>query len=236
MQVAVVVYPGMTALDAIGPYELLHGIPGWDLRLVYEEVGPVMTDSKVLALGATHGYDETPHPDLVLVPGSSCRTAHMMLEGPLLQWLREVHPTTRFTTSVCSGALILAAAGLLKGVPATTHWAAMPFLSQFGAEARPNQRVVRHGKIWTAAGVSAGIDLALALIGEIEGEAMAKEAQLLIEYDPQPPFDSGHMSKADAATKLRARARMAKLAASDPSELLAFPRAIVQRWKRALQR
>ena len=143
MQVAIVVYPGMTALDALGPYEVLRGLPGVEMRLVGKEVGPVVTDGRVLVVGASHSYDETPSPDVVMVPGSATATATTMTDATLLAWLRAVHPRTRFTTSVCSGSLILAAAGLLEGLPATSHWAALPFLPRFGAEPRPDARVVR---------------------------------------------------------------------------------------------
>lgn len=235
MQIAIVVYPGITALDAIGPYEVLHGLPDCELRFVWKEVGPVVTDSGVLVIGATHTFAETPRPDLVLVPGSSASTATMMADRALLDWLRSVHAHTRLTTSVCSGALILAAAGLLDGRAATTHWAAMPLLGQFGASARPNERIVRDGKVWTAAGVSAGIDLALALVAELADEATARTIQLLLEYDPRPPFDSGHLSKASAETRARAQREMFKLGAH-PREFIALPRVLVGRWAQVLYR
>ena len=157
----------------------------------------------------------------------------MMADGQVLAWLRAVHPQTRFTTSVCSGSLILAAAGLLEGVPATTHWVAMPMLRRFGAEPRPDARVVQHGKIYTAAGVSAGIDLALELLAAVDGEDAARTAQLMMEYDPQPPFDTGHVSKADPATIRRARSRLTR-AALTPSLVLALPKILLARWKHAL--
>lgn len=235
MQVAIVVYPGMTALDAIGPYEVLNNLEGRELRFVWKEPGPIVTDSGALALGATHGFDECPSPDLVLVPGSSGATIQTMAEKPLLDWLRSVHPGARFTTSVCSGALILGAAGLLEGRPATTHWMAMEQLKRFGAEARPAARIVRSDKVWTAAGVSAGIDLALALMAEIEGPERAQEAQLLIEYDPRPPFDSGHISKASPAVIKAAKRRM-RGQAFNIGELAAVPGVLARRWLKARAR
>lgn len=198
MQIAIVLYPGLTALDALGPYEVLNLIPDSELRFVGAEVGPLAADSGVLFLGVTHTYAETPAPDVVLVPGSSTATATAMADEALVGWLRQVHETSTWTTSVCSGALVLAAAGLLAGRPATTHWMVQPVLAQFGAEPRPQERVVRSGKIATAAGVSAGIDLALWLAGELAGRERAEMIQLAIEYDPQPPFDAGHPSKASA--------------------------------------
>lgn len=209
MTVAILLYPGMTALDAIGPYEVLNSAPGVDIRFVWKRTGPVVTDHGGLTLGATHTLADVVQPDVVLVPGSSANTASAMRDPVLLDWLRHAHEHTRFTTSVCSGALVLAAAGILKGHPATTHWAVMGSLAKYGAAARPNERVVRSGKIITAAGVSAGIDMGLTLLAELEGGEAAKAAQLAIEYDPQPPFDAGHVTKADEATRERALRELA---------------------------
>ncbi|MFE3022781.1 DJ-1/PfpI family protein [Nocardia tengchongensis] len=212
-QIAIVLYPGMTVLDAIGPYEVLRMIPDSELRFVSNEVGPVVSDSGVLALGVTHTFAETPSPDLVLVGGSEAATTEAMANRELIEWLRAVHPTTQWTTSVCSGALILAAADILRGHPATTHWAAQSALATFGAESRPHDRIVRSGKIVTAAGVSAGIDLGLWLVGEIAGDEVAQMTQLYIEYDPHPPFDAGHPDKAPSAIMRKARLEMTKRAA-----------------------
>ncbi|MFI6866739.1 DJ-1/PfpI family protein [Nocardia sp. NPDC050406] len=211
MQIAIVVYPGMTALDVIGPYELLHTITGAELRFVWHEPGPIVADSGVLVLAATHSFDETPSPDLVLVGGSMASTVRTAADERLQAWLRQVHATSTWTVSVCSGSVLLAAAGLLEGRSATSHWAALPLLRTHGAKPVGDQRIVRDGKIVTAAGVSAGLDLALWLYGEIEGRDRAEAAQLLIEYDPQPPFDSGRLSKASAATKARAGALAKRL-------------------------
>jgi transcriptional regulator GlxA family with amidase domain len=227
-QIAIVLYPGVTALDAVGPYELLKSVRGADLRFVAHAPGPVTCDSGRLALIATHGFDETPQPDLVLVPGSENGTVQAMADARLLDWLRKVHPGTRFTTSVCSGALVLAAAGLLKDLPATTHWAAQGALERFGARPDRTARTVRAGKVWTAAGVSAGIDLALALLAEIDGEAWAKLNQLIIEYDPRPPFDAGHPDKAGEDVFAAAKVEMARRA-RNPLDVLALPQIIGRR-------
>ncbi|MEV6101399.1 DJ-1/PfpI family protein [Nocardia sp. NPDC051981] len=213
-QIAIVLYPGMTVLDAIGPYEVLRMIPDSELRFVSNEVGPIVSDSGVLALGATHTFAETPAPDLVLVGGSEAATTEAMANRELIDWLRAVHPSTQWTTSVCSGALILAAADILRGHPATTHWAAQSALAAFGAESRPHDRIVHSGKIVTAAGVSAGIDLGLWLVGRIAGEQVAQMTQLYIEYDPHPPFDTGHPDKAPAEIMRKARLEMTKRAAT----------------------
>jgi transcriptional regulator GlxA family with amidase domain len=222
MQIAIVLYPGLTALDAIGPYEVLRLLPDAEMRFVGAAAGPVVTDSGVLFLGVTHSYAETPNPDVVLVPGSGPRTATTMADRQLTGWLRRVHETTQWTTSVCTGAMILAAAGLLDGLPATTHWMVQPGLAAMGAKPRPGERIVHTGKIATAAGVSAGLDLGLWLAGEIAGREQAETIQLYIEYDPQPPFDAGHPSKASKAVISNARSLGRKIVLN-PSELRAVP-------------
>jgi transcriptional regulator GlxA family with amidase domain len=236
LKIAILVYPGMTALDAIGPYEVFNATRAFDIQFVWKEIGPIVTDSGRLVLGATHALADVQAADLVLVPGSSTDTLTEMADQAVLNWLRAVDRTTRYTTSVCTGALILGAAGLLRGHPATTHWLGMPALQTFGATALPNERIVRSGKLVTAAGVSAGIDLALYLTAELLGAEAAQAAQLSIEYDPQPPFDAGHLSKADPAVVRRARADLAKLAVLNPRNLVSLPAFVVQRWMRVLQR
>ncbi|MGH3723536.1 MAG: DJ-1/PfpI family protein [Mycobacterium sp.] len=212
-QIAIVLYPDFTALDFIGPYEVLRFMPDTEVRFVWHKPGPVTADSGVLVIGATHTFDETPSPDVVLVPGGPGTTSAARDEK-VLQWLRTVRPA--WMTSVCSGSLVLAAAGLLEGRRATSHWSTLPALKAFGATPVGDQRVVHAGtganggEVVTAAGVSAGIDLGLWLAGQIAGEARAKAIQLSIEYDPQPPFDSGHMSKASAATKAVATVALGK--------------------------
>ena len=232
MQIAFVLYPGLTALDVLGPYELLKYLPDVDIRFVAHEIGPVPNDRGVLLVGATHTFAETPSPDLILVPGSEANTAVAAADGRLTQWLRQAHEGTRFTTSVCSGAVVLGAAGLLRGLPATTHWAAMDALARFGAEARPDERVVRAGKIRTVAGVAAGLDLALVLIEEIAGREAAERVQLLVEYDPFPPVDAGHMSKASREVAAAARSEM-KALSRNPVNALALGKLA---WREAVRR
>jgi transcriptional regulator GlxA family with amidase domain len=209
MQIAIVLYPGFTALDFIGPYEVLRNLPDAQVRFVWHEPGPVAADSGVLLVGATHSFDETPSPDVVLVPGGMSTFEHARDER-VLEWLRRVDRTSTWTTSVCSGSAILAAAGLLAGKRATSHWSVVPMLKPFGVTPVGSERMVHEGKYVTAAGVSAGLDMALWLAGEIAGEATAKAIQLVIEYDPQPPFDSGHFSKASVATKALATTALSK--------------------------
>jgi len=228
-QIAIIVYPGFTALDFIGPYEVLHRLPDTEVRFLWHEPGPITADSAALVIGATHSFDETPSPDVILVPGGLTTVEHARDEK-LLDWVRTAHQTATWTASVCSGSLILAAAGLLDGKRATSHWGMLALLKSLGVNAVGDERVVHEGDIVTSAGVSAGIDLALWLAGQIAGEDRAKAIQLSIEYDPQPPFDSGHMSKASAKTKASAAALLARDVAI-PATLTAGAQLL---WDRAL--
>jgi transcriptional regulator GlxA family with amidase domain len=211
MQIAIVLYPGVTALDAIGPYEVLRMNPDAEIRFVSGAPSPFMTDSGVLVLNATHLFEARPSPDMVLVPGSATNTGRAMADQALIGWLQRTHATSLWTASVCSGALIPGPAGILNGHPATTHWMAQDLLASFGATTQREQRIVRSGKIVTAAGVSAGIDLGLWLVGEMCGPERAEIVQLLIEYDPRPPFNAGHPSKASKKVFEIARAEMLNL-------------------------
>jgi transcriptional regulator GlxA family with amidase domain len=232
MQIAIVVYPGFTALDFIGPYESLRWLPDAQVRFVWHEVGPVVADSGVLLVGVTHTFEETPSPDIVLVPGGFTTLEHAR-DDKLLDWLRRAHQGTTWTASVCSGSVILAAAGLLEGKRATSHWAAVQLLWTFGAVPVTDERIVQSGdRIVTCAGVSAGIDLGLWLAGRIGGQDRAKAIQLSMEYDPQPPFDSGHLSKASAATKASATALMSRELLK-PTQLKATTALL---WTQALKR
>jgi len=211
MNIAILIYDRLTALDAVGPYEVLSRLPDATTTFVAEQPGPKRTDTGALALSADASIAEVPAPDVVLVPGGPGRMA-LMDDGPLHEWLRAAHETSTWTTSVCTGSLILAAAGLLQGRRATTHWAAMEELGSLGAEA-VSERVVFDGRIVTAAGVSAGIDMALALVARIAGEELAQAIQLGIEYDPQPPFQAGSPQTAPAEIVEAMRARLLALEA-----------------------
>jgi transcriptional regulator GlxA family with amidase domain len=232
MQIAILLYPGMTTLDAIGPYEVLRFMPDCDLRFVSAQPGPIVTDSGILVLGATHSYDETPAPDVILVPGSEAHTATAMADKHLVNWVKAAHLASRYTLSVCSGALILGAAGILEGHPATTHWFAQDRLRLFGAIAKRDERIVQSGKIITAAGVSAGIDLALFLVGELYGRERAERIQLLIEYDPQPPFTSGHPRKASETVFVAAREEMVARS-KNPRDAISVPLIL---WRRVIEK
>lgn len=188
MQIAIPIYERFTALDAVGPYEVLSLIPGAAVEFVASETGPVRADTGALALVADRTLAEVTAPDIVVVPGGEGSRADSSAD--IVEWLALVHPTTQWTTSVCTGSLMLGAAGLLDGLRATTHWLFHDDLRALGATPTL-ERVVREGKIITAAGVSAGIDMALTLAGLIAGPEVAQAIQLSIEYDPQPPFDAG---------------------------------------------
>jgi transcriptional regulator GlxA family with amidase domain len=195
LRVAVVLYDRMTALDAVGPIEVLRFLPGARLELVSTAPGPVRTDSEAVELVATTAYDDCPSPDVVVVPGGP-GTAEA-LGGPLVPWLQRVHPTTTWTTSVCSGSLLLAYAGLLAGAPAASHFSVVELLPQLGAARSDERLVVDEGHhVMTAAGVSSGIDMALVLAERLSDTTTAQAIQLVIEYDPQPPHDTGALDKA----------------------------------------
>jgi transcriptional regulator GlxA family with amidase domain len=187
MQIAAVVFDDMTALDIVGPYEVLHRLPDASVVFVGHEVGVVRADNKFLGIAVDATFADVMRPDVVIVPGGP-GVERLRADGEVLAWLREVHAATRFTTSVCTGALVLGAAGLLDGLTATTHWGQLDALAGFGA-VPITQRLVEHldERIITAAGVSAGMDMALRLCELIAGEAAAQAMQLFIEYDPQPP-------------------------------------------------
>ena len=203
MQVSIVLFEGFTALDVAGPFEVLHHLPDAQVSLVSSTPGLVRADAAPFALQA-EDLDGPPDPQILLVPGGNGTHAQLSDER-LLAWLRRVHETTEWTTAVCTGAMLLGAAGILRGHPATTHWYELSSLEVFGAEPRA-ERIVESGRIITCAGVSAGVDMALHLCGRIAGDALAECVQLGIEYDPEPPYDSGSLAKAsdDVAELVRA--------------------------------
>jgi transcriptional regulator GlxA family with amidase domain len=193
VQIAIPLFDGLTALDAVGPYEVLSRPPGWEVVFVAAEPGPKRTDNQLLALTADRGLDEVPRPDIVVVPGGvgTRREGH----APLVEWIRSAHEHTKWTTSVCTGSVLLGKAGVLDGLRATGHWMWLDPLREYGA--RPtSERVVEDGKVITAAGVSSGIDMALRLLQIELGDEVAQAVQLAIEYDPQPPVDAGSPAKA----------------------------------------
>jgi len=194
MQIALALYDRFTALDIVGPFQVLAELPAATTTFVAEQRGPVLDHTRSLSLVATAGFDEMAAPDVIVVPGGFA-DPNMSDDDAVVQWIRDVHPATTWTTSVCTGSLYLARAGVLDGIEATCHWGALDLLGSLGAIPSADRVVIR-GKIATAAGVSAGIDLGLTLAAEIAGEDVAKAIQLAIEYDPQPPFDAGSPAKA----------------------------------------
>jgi putative intracellular protease/amidase len=214
--VAIGLFPGFTALDAVGPYQVFTNLPGAEVVLCAAEPGIVPDDNALLHLLVGTTFDDLARPDLVLVPGGPA-TRRLARDGhPIVEWVRQAHPHTRWTTSVCTGALILGAAGILRGLPATTHWCAYDLLAGHGAHPT-EQRVVRSGRIVTGAGVSAGIDLALSVVVDVAGPEVAQAIQLGLEYDPQPPVDAGAPSKAPVAICELVAERLATVGAGAPS-------------------
>jgi putative intracellular protease/amidase len=207
VEIAIILFDCLTALDAIGPYEVLSRIPGATTKFVAKTLGTYRTDQGSLALVADYTLEQVPAPDILVVPGGPGQTA-LMDDEAILNWVRRAHESSKWTASVCTGSLVLGAAGLLKGLRATSHWLAYDVLRSLGAEPVA-ERVVIEGKLITAAGVSAGIDMALMLVARECGEVVAQAIQLGIEYDPQPPFDAGapHKAPAEIVERLRSRSR-----------------------------
>ena len=195
LQTVIPLFPQFTALDGVGPYEVLQRIPDVNVSFIGHERGIVRSDNGMLGIEIDGVFEDYPRPDVIVFPGGH-GTRALMDDERVLNWLRSAHPTTRFTTSVCTGSLVLAAAGLLDGLTATTHWSALDMLSQYGATPT-GTRVVEHleHRIITAAGVSSGIDMALRLVEILYDRVAAEASQLMIEYDPQPPFDAGTTDK-----------------------------------------
>lgn len=194
MQIAIPLFDRFTALDAVGPFQVLSALPGARVRFLGPEAGPIRTDNEMLTVVAEAPWEDAPDPEVLVVPGG-VGTRTLLDDERMLDWVRSVHRTSRFTTSVCTGSLVLAAAGLLDDVDAASHWLELDTLAALGANPT-SERVVERGKVITAAGVASGIDMALQLAERIAGPEVAQAIQLAMEYDPQPPFDSGSPEKA----------------------------------------
>lgn len=203
MQIAIPLFSKFTALDGIGPYEVLQRIPDFDITFIGHQRGEVRSENGFLGVTIDATFEEVPRPDVIVFPGG-IGTRPLMHDERVLAWVRAAHETTTFTTSVCTGSLVLAAAGLLDGLTATTHWSVLDVLAEHGATPT-GDRVVEHldERIITAAGVSSGIDMALRLVSLLVDDTAAKATQLMIEYDPQPPFDCGAVRKADDVVMTR---------------------------------
>jgi putative intracellular protease/amidase len=203
MDIVILLFDRFEPLDAMGPYEILAHIPGAKVRFVAPESGRVTDVIGSLPVDVPTRYANVEACDVLLVPGGG-GVRPLLKDQDFLGWLRRVHVTTRFTTSVCTGSLLLAAAGLLDGLTAATHWGAIGEIEGYGATYTPD-RVVRHDRIITSAGVSSGIDMALHLAALLSDDTTAQAIQLYTEYDPQPPFDSGSIAKASPEVQARAR-------------------------------
>ncbi len=203
MEIASLLFDGITPLDAVGPFEVLGRLPGAEVKFVAKIRGEHRTKGGRLGIMADYALDQVPAPDILLVPGGP-GAATAAADTKITRWVAAAHENSRWTTSVCTGALVLGGAGVLKGLEATTHWRAMEDLASFGA-IPVRQRVVKRGKVITAAGVSSGIDMALGLAADVAGEEVAKAIQLVLEYAPEPPFDAGRLADAPAARVEMAR-------------------------------
>jgi putative intracellular protease/amidase len=212
MKIAALLFDKITVLDVIGPLEALSWLPGAEVVWVGPRKGPVRAAPTGIGLNVDKTFDEVPSADVLVVPGGP-GVRSLLKDEAALAWVRRIHATTQWTTSVCTGSLLLGAAGLLKGLDATTHWNAAAALAGFGAR-YVEKRVAPQGKIVTSAGVSSGIDMALRLIGQIAGDEQAKMVQLAIEYDPQPPYDSGAPSKASASVVEKSRVHVMEVVAA----------------------
>lgn len=209
MKVIIFLYNGVTMLDAIGPYEVLRNMDDTEVLFVAEKTGEIKADSGFIDINVKHSIDDIKDADILIIPGSTIGFMQEMKNVKVLNWIREVDQTTIWTTSVCTGSLIMASAGLLKGLKATSHWRAVNLLSDFGAIAT-RDRVVEQEKYITSAGVSAGIDMALHLSNKLVGEDETKAIQLTIEYDPQPKFNSGNISNAEEKIKKIAEKKLSE--------------------------
>jgi len=196
MQIVIYIYNGMTMLDAIGPYEVLRNLKDVNIKFVSKQKGEITADSHFIYINSKYSIDEISSADILLIPGSTIGFIREMKDRTVLSWIKKMDEQTQKTVTVCTGSMILAATGLLKGKKATSHWKPINLLSEFGA-IPTRERIIEEGKYITAAGVSAGIDMALYLVDLLEGPEVAKAAQLAIEYDPKPLYQSGNYLTAD---------------------------------------
>lgn len=211
--IGILLFEGFDVMDACGPYEVLRWLPNTTVHLVAKRRGPVRSEGGGLALVADSDLHDLPHPDVVIVPGGGGELQARQ-DAEICAWLRDAQAADAWTVSVCTGALLLGAAGLLRGKTATTYWMALGELGKFGATA-VEARYVFDGKVVTSAGVSAGIDMAIALAARLSSPEVAQAIQLAIEYDPKPPFETGSPAKAPAAMVRELRS-MSRFGSSAP--------------------
>lgn len=204
MDIVIYVYNGITALDAVGPYEVLSRMPGANVKFAGETKGLIVSDTHFLKLAAEYEISEIEQADILLIPGSVIGFIREARKDNVKEWIKKIHSTTQWTVSVCTGSILLASTGILQGLKASSHWAVIHLLKDYGA-IPALERFVREGKIITSQGVSAGIDMSLYLASQIVGVEEAKAYQLMIEYFPQPPLDYRSMEETSEETRLRAR-------------------------------
>lgn len=210
LSIGFLLFPKLTQLDFTGPYEVMSRLPGAQVRLIWKEAGPVRADTGLTMLADTAMAD-CPQLDILCIPGGP-GVAALMEDEAVLAFLRAQAPGLRYLTSVCTGALVLGAAGLLRGRRATTHWASHDFLAALGA-VPVKERVVQDGNLVTGGGVTAGVDFALTIAAEVAGPEAAQAIQLQIEYAPAPPFDAGRPETAPSSVLAAAQARGAGMRA-----------------------
>lgn len=216
-QVAIVLYDGFTALDAVGPYEVLVSLQDTRVHFVADALGPVWADTGQLALTATATWADLPQPAIIVVPGGGTGLMKAAENPALLRWLQQAHATAEWTTSVCTGVFLLGVAGLLQGLQVTTHWGSRAHMAEYCGATYVPRRFVQQGRVITAAGVSAGIDMALFLAAQVSTAETARAIQLACEYDPQPPFDAGDFQRATPALMAEAQ-RVIQLYRNNPVE------------------
>ena len=216
MKIVIYIYPGLTVLDAIGPYEVLRNVEGVEILFVAKKSGKIKADSHMLQLVANYSIKEVHKADVLVIPGSTIGFLREAKDKKVLEWIKKIDRTTQKTVTVCTGSIILAATGLLAGLQATSHWKPIKMLEEYGA-VPVNERFIEQGKYITAAGVSAGIDMALYLVNLLKGATAAKAAQLAIEYDPQNMFQSGNVMDASEEVIALAEKRMEEDARKDLS-------------------
>lgn len=201
--IGMVIFPGLTQLDLTGPWEVFVRLPRTKVSLVAETTTPIISEGG-LKIMPDMAFDDAPQFDLIFVPGGTGINP-MMTDAALMSFLQKQAQQAKYITSVCTGALLLGAAGLLRGKRATTHWLSMDLLGIFGA-VPVYQRVVTDGNLITGGGITSGIDFGLTVAAELEGQAAAEKIQLMMEYNPQPPFNSGSPDQADPSLVQKIRA------------------------------
>ena len=207
MNITFFLYDGFTALDVIGVNEILSRLPDANIQFAASWKGEVKTDSNSLKIVSTIEYERVKSTDILIVPGSTVTFLEVIQDKSVLNWIKKIDESTTYTCAVSSGTIILAAAGLLYGKKATSHWYSLRFLAEYGVDI-VEQRYIQDGKIITCAGSSAGIDMALYMAARLSDKENAQALQLMLEYDPAPPFHAGSLERASKETVLLAKRKL----------------------------